>query len=70
MQKFPHFAEALRAHGTPAEIVERFGFSRRQTFEYLAGRSLPRTEKIILHPDLIEAARRDIAGRVPEAVAA
>lgn len=68
--QYPRFAEALRRHGTPAEIVERFGFSRRQTFEYLAGRSLPRSEKLLPHPDLVEAARADLANRAPEAVAA
>jgi hypothetical protein len=71
--RYPRFAQKLRQHGTPAEIVKRFGFSRRQTFEYLAGRNLPRAEKILQHPDLVQAAQADIAEALnlrPEPLAA
>ena len=59
--RYPQFAKVLRQYGTPSDIIQHFGFSRRQTFEYLAGRSLPRTEKILQYPDLVAAAQEDIA---------
>jgi hypothetical protein len=71
--RFPRFAQTLRQHGSSAEIMRRFGFSRRQTFEYLAGRSLPRAEKILQHPELVEAAQADIRAALdlcPEPLAA
>lgn len=58
--KYPHFVEALRAYGTPAQIIERTGFNRRQVFEYLSGRALPRAAALLRHPELVEAARRDV----------
>jgi hypothetical protein len=63
--KYGNFAAALKAHGTPAQIVKKFGFNRRQVFEYLAGRALPRAEKIVAHPDLIDAIRHDVIGKKP-----
>lgn len=57
--KYPNFARALRGIGTPAKIKDTLGFGRRQVFEYLAGNSLPHAEKLLLHPDLAEAARLD-----------
>jgi hypothetical protein len=71
--RYPNFAAALRSHGrTVAEIQERLGFkSYSQTIQYLAGRTLPRAEKILPFPDLVEAARQDVMERrQPEQLAA
>jgi hypothetical protein len=68
--RYPHFAAEIKRLGTPAEIMERFGFSRRQVFEYLAGRSLPRAEKILPYPELVAAAQRDLRVDAPEPLAA
>jgi hypothetical protein len=70
--RYPNFASTLKSYGTIADIQERFGFkSRTQTIQYLQGRSLPRAEKILPYPDLLEAARRDVmAQREIELVAA
>lgn len=68
--RYPHFAAELRRLGSPADIMQRFGFSRRQVFEYLAGRSLPRAEKILPYPELVAAAQRDLRPATPEPVAA
>ena len=57
-----NFAVALRRDGTVEEIQERLGVkSRTQVYQYLAGKALPRTEKLLVHPDLLDAARSDLA---------
>ena len=57
-----NFAVALRRYGTVEEIQERLGVkSRTQVYQYLAGKALPRTEKLLVHPDLLDAARSDLA---------
>jgi hypothetical protein len=64
--RYPNFAAALRSYGSAKEIQARLGIkSRAQVFEYLGGRSLPRAEKILPFPDLIEAARRDVVRAEP-----
>lgn len=69
--RYPNFAAALRRHGKIADIQEKFGFSRTQTIQYLAGRNLPRAEKILPFPDLTDAARQDVlTHRQPELLAA
>ncbi len=60
--RYMNFAVALRRYGTVKEIQERLGVkSRTQVFQYLAGKALPRTEKLLVHPDLLDAARSDLA---------
>lgn len=59
--RYPHFAAALRRYGTIKDIQARLGIkSRTQIIQYLAGRSLPKAEKLLTHPDLLDAARRDL----------
>lgn len=58
--RYPNFAAEIKRFGSVNEIIERFGFSRRQVFEYLAGRNLPRAEKILPYPELVAAAQRDL----------
>jgi hypothetical protein len=65
--KYPTFAAALRRYGSPTAIILHFGWKRRQVFEYLAGRSLPRAEKLLRYPDLLEAARCDVEAAQPQA---
>jgi len=70
--RYAHFAAALRAYGgTVAEVQIRLGFkSRTQTIQYLAGRCLPRAEKILPYADLLDAARRDVMERQPSKLSA
>lgn len=68
--RYPNFAAEIKRFGTPAEIMKRFGFSRRQVFEYLAGRSLPRAEKILPYPELVAAAQRDLPPMLSNPLAA
>lgn len=68
--RYPHFAAELRRFGTAEQIAKRFGFSRRQVFAYLAGQNLPRAEKLLIYPDLVAAAQRDLNPAAPEPLAA
>lgn len=59
--RYPHFAEALRRlFGSYQVVMERFGVDRRTAFYYLAGRYVPRADKVVLYPDLLEALARDV----------
>lgn len=58
---YPEFAKALRAmKQSPEQIALLFGCSRRQVFEYLAGRKLPPARVLLRHPALTVAALRDV----------
>lgn len=66
--RYPHFAAALKQYGTIKDIQARLGIrSRTQVIQYLAGRSLPKAEKLLAHPELLEAARRDVESTLPVA---
>jgi hypothetical protein len=58
--KYPNLAAALREMGTPSEIQQKLGVSRRMTFHYLAGNGVPPSTKIVLYPELIQALQRDL----------
>lgn len=67
--RYPEFAKQLKAHGTPTQIMERFGFKWAQTFKYLKGETLPRPDKLLqLNDDLIEAAKTDVRRNAQETV--
>lgn len=70
--RYPTFAAALRKYGKVQQVQALLGVkSRSQTIAYMCGRTLPRAEKILPFPDLIEAARFDVmANREPELAAA
>ncbi len=63
--RYPNFATALRQIGTVKEIQSTLGVKRRQVFEYLAGRNLPRAEIILPHQSLVVAAQQDIREHPP-----
>lgn len=54
--RYPHFAAALRQLGTRAELAKMLGIPVRTVSYYLAGRGLPRADKIAQFPTLVEAA--------------
>lgn len=64
--RYPQFAAALRRHGTIEQVQKLLGVtSRTQVIQYRLGRALPKAEKLLVHPDLLEAARRDIEASTP-----
>lgn len=68
---YPEFAKALRAmNKAPADIGKMLGCSKRQAFEYLAGRKLPPASVLLRHPDLTVAALRDVPRETRELQAA
>jgi hypothetical protein len=66
MDKYPHFAKALRALGrTDMECAQALGVSRASFYNYLRGTSLPPVEKVKQHPSLDHALTLDIRGETP-----
>lgn len=58
--KYPNFREALLGLGdNPQAIADRLDVHRRMVFHYLAGTHLPRAEKLVRFPELLDALRRD-----------
>lgn len=65
--KYPNFRAALLELGdSPEAIATRLGVHRRMVFHYLAGTNLPRADKLVRFPQLLDALRRD-ADRIPQA---
>ena len=57
---FPLFAQAIKRY--PVSVAHQMlGIkSRSQVCAYRAGRKLPKAERLLLYPDLTEAARQDV----------
>ena len=59
--KYPQFREALLKLGNdPDAIANRLGVHKRMVFHYLAGTNLPRADKLVRFPELLDALRRDM----------
>lgn len=68
--RYPIFAEALTARGDIADTMTLFSCKRTQAIQYRLGRALPKAERLLKYPDLLEAARADIASDSPVLAAA
>lgn len=68
--RYPIFAKALTARGDIASTMSLFNCKRTQAIQYRLGRALPKAERLLRHPELLEAARADIASGTALLVAA
>lgn len=68
--RYPNFAQALKERGSIEEAMRLLDCGRTQAIQYREGRTLPKAEKLLRHPELLDAARRDVQTPSPQVLIA